>query len=292
MQDRDHGQPTPDIPFTPSKIAEGKTKIVWETENPDVVRIESKDDITAGDGARHDILEGKAELATTTTANVFKLLEAHGISTHFIAQDSPATFLAKKVDMIQLECVARRIATGSYLKRHPEVEEGQRFEVPVVEFYIKNDSFHDPIISYESKTKRIMVFDAKAPVVERSPIDDTRLENFGVTLEELDKMEQLTRQMFVVIEKEWEKQKVLLEDGEEVPIVLADMKGEFGRDNTNELILADVIDNDSWRIWPDGDKSKDISKQSYRNLKPGDDLNEVKKNYELVAAMTERFITV
>ena len=58
------------------KIAEGKTKIVWEGGE---VLIESKDDITAGDGAKHDVIPGKGRLATATTCNVFRLLKACGL---------------------------------------------------------------------------------------------------------------------------------------------------------------------------------------------------------------------
>ena len=53
-------------------ITEGKTKRVFAvTEDQDLVWIESKDDITAGDGKKHDILDGKAALATCTTCDVF-----------------------------------------------------------------------------------------------------------------------------------------------------------------------------------------------------------------------------
>ena len=61
-------------------IAEGKTKIIRASGNdPEKVLVLSKDDITAGDGAKHDLIEGKAALATRTTCNVFRLLKACGL---------------------------------------------------------------------------------------------------------------------------------------------------------------------------------------------------------------------
>ena len=63
-------------------VAEGKTKTVEDAGNGEVF-LRSKDDITAGDGAKHDVLDGKAAASTRTSANVFRLLERNGIPTHF-----------------------------------------------------------------------------------------------------------------------------------------------------------------------------------------------------------------
>ena len=68
-------------------IAEGKTKKIYNhTIDDELVYIVSKDDITAGDGARRNEFIGKSRVSTTTTANVFKLLNEAGVATHFIEQ--------------------------------------------------------------------------------------------------------------------------------------------------------------------------------------------------------------
>jgi len=81
--------------------------------------LESKDRITAGDGAKSHELEGKAEISTSTTVKVFQLLNQVGLRTAYVKPASPKSFIAKKCEMIPIEWVTRRQATGSFLKRHP-----------------------------------------------------------------------------------------------------------------------------------------------------------------------------
>jgi len=62
-----------------SLVIEGKTKRVFDLPSrPGMVLVESKDRITAGDGAKAHDLEGKAAISTATTAKVFELLNAAG----------------------------------------------------------------------------------------------------------------------------------------------------------------------------------------------------------------------
>ena len=259
------------------KLAEGKTKSIWETNDPTLVRIVSKDDITAGDGLKRDLIPDKAATGTTTTANVFRLLATNNVPTHFISQDSETSFIAKKAQMIPLECVARRLASGSFLKRHPEVQEGERFATPPVEFYFKDDSRHDPIIEYGSQTGKALLYDAKHPTDSRQPIDEIALKELSVSVKDLSIMQEQTKRVFEVIEKAWGKQNV----------TLVDLKIEFGRDSMGNIIVADVVDNDAWRIWPGGDKSKMLDKQRYRN---GESLGSIGEDYKRVAKMTEKFV--
>ena len=128
------------------QLAEGKTKIIYaDASDPAQAIIFSKDDITAGDGARRNTLPGKGALSGRTTANVFKLLSAAGIPTHFVSAPSDDEMVVRRCDMIPLEVVMRRIATGSYLKRNA-VTEGTRFDPTVVETFFKDDANHDPLV--------------------------------------------------------------------------------------------------------------------------------------------------
>src|SRR5674476_1302831 len=119
-------------------VAEGKTKKVHRVKgNAGLVTVVAKEGITAGDGAKHDIIPDKGRLATATTSNVFRLLKACGLPVAFEAQDSAISFVAPKCEMLPYEVVVRREAHGSYLKRNPHLAKGQLFPKAIVEFYLK-----------------------------------------------------------------------------------------------------------------------------------------------------------
>ncbi|VDL82593.1 unnamed protein product [Nippostrongylus brasiliensis] len=133
-----------------SQLAEGKTKVIYAIKSDqDHVLIRSKDQLTAFNAARKDQLQGKARIANNTTVNVFKFLDEIGVPTHFVAKSSDSDFIAKKCEMIPIEWVARRVATGSFLKRNPGVPQGYRFAEPKIETFFKDDENDDPQYSDE-----------------------------------------------------------------------------------------------------------------------------------------------
>ena len=237
-------------------LAEGKTKLIYAYPGDDTLAyMVNKDQITAGDGTRRDELAGKSRWSTITSANVFRLLNEEDIATHFVEQINDVTLLIHRCQMLPVEQVMRRIATGSYLKRHPEVSEGTRFEPLLVETFLKDDARHDPQIW-------------EADIVSMG----------FATLPEITWMAQQGRRVFETLERAWAS----------ADVTLVDLKIEFGRDQQGHLMVADVIDNDSWRIWPGGDKNRMLDKQVYRNLRdvtPAD-LQQVADRYALVADLT------
>lgn len=239
-------------------IAEGKTKKIYaHPSDSNLVYIVSKDDITAGDGARHNVLAGKAYWSTTTTANIFALLNEAKIATHYVKQINEVTLLVTACHMIPIEQVQRRIATGSYLKRHPGTVEGTHFAPVLVETFIKDDANHDPQIWPEDIVKKGLA-----------------------TQHEILWMSEEGRKVFEILEHAWAS----------LDITLVDLKIEFGKDSKGKLLVADVIDNDSWRLWPSGNKDQMLDKQIYRNLKnvTEQDLENIGNHYALVADLTSR----
>ncbi|KAJ8277091.1 hypothetical protein GJAV_G00071380 [Gymnothorax javanicus] len=246
------------------KLNEGKTKEIYELlGQPGHVLVQSKDQITAGNAARKDQMEGKAAISNKTTSCVFRLLQEAGVKTAFMKQHSETAFVAAHCEMIPIEWVCRRVATGSFLKRNPGVKEGYRFSPLKIETFFKDDANNDPQWSEEQLLAAGFCFAGL---------------NIGRC--EVDIMNRSTVAIFEILERAWATQNC----------TLVDMKIEFGVNVlTQEVVLADVIDNDSWRLWPAGDRSQQKDKQVYRDLKEvtPEALQMVKRNFEWVSDRVE-----
>jgi phosphoribosylaminoimidazole-succinocarboxamide synthase len=251
-----------DNPLSGPLLTEGKTKQIYaHPDDKTLVYIVSKDQITAGDGVRRNELEGKSRWSTITTANVFRLLNNANIPTHFVRKIDDVTLLVRRCTMLPIEHVQRRLATGSYLKRHPEVSEGTHFDPVLIETFLKDDARHDPQITSQDILNQQLA-----------------------TQQESEEMTELGYRVFAVLEQAWAT----------VDVTLVDLKIEFGRDTAGNLLVADVIDNDSWRLWPAGDKTRMLDKQVYRNLKnvTSEELQGIADRYALVADLTGKLTTI
>jgi phosphoribosylaminoimidazole-succinocarboxamide synthase len=248
------------------EIARGKTKVLYENPGqPHQLVVAQTDSISAGDGARRNEIAGKGRLAAQTTARVFRLLNLCGLPTHYLTggeDDDNNEMVVRRANMIPLEVVTRGVAAGSFAKRNPGVQRGTLLVPRVIEFFLKDDAQHDPMISPDQIVGRSIA----AP-------------------QEIGIMTELARLTFDILSHAWRKRDVLL----------VDLKIEFGRlaggENQGQLVIADVIDNDSWRIWPQGREELMLDKQMYRNLQTVDEaaLEEVKRAYERVADLVGTF---
>jgi phosphoribosylaminoimidazole carboxylase / phosphoribosylaminoimidazole-succinocarboxamide synthase len=267
-------------------IAEGKTKKIHRVNNgSDLVTLISKDDITAGDGAKHDVIPDKGRLANATTCNVFRLLTACGLPVAFEEQDSATSFVAPNCLMLPYEVVVRREAHGSYLKRNPQFSKGQLFPKLLVEFFLKTKDkdwkgrsliCDDPLMVYAEGASQIQLFNPAKPIHGQEPfliLSESDVFGYDEEWKVFPEMRRIARDAFLALEKAWQ-----LEGG-----TLVDLKVEFGFDSKGQLLLADVIDNDSWRVVESGSY---IDKQVYRD---GGGLDDVAAKYRRVAEITSRF---
>ena len=248
------------------EIARGKTKILYEYPGqPDVVVVEQTDSISAGDGARKDVIEGKGRIAAKTTARVFRLLNLCGLPTHYLSggeDDDDNEMLVRRAQMIPLEVVVRGVAAGSLVKRKPGIQRGSLLVPRMIEFFLKDDANHDPLIE-----------------------SDAIVAGNYATSQEIATMSELARITFEILAHAWRRRDTLL----------VDLKIEFGRiasgDGRGSLAIADVIDNDSWRVWPQGREDLMLDKQAYRNLPTvtPEALAAIKASYEQVAELVGTF---
>lgn len=209
-------------------LYEGKAKKVYETDNPDVVVIEYKDDATAFDGTKRGIINNKGVVNNLVSNHFFKILESNKIPTHFIEQIDERKTAVKKVQIIPVEVIVRNIAAGSLSKRLG-LEEGAILKRPILEFCYKNDALHDPQVNQY----HILALEL-------------------ATEEEIRKIEEYSFKINDVL-RNYLKQ---------VNIDLVDFKLEFGR-YKGEVILADEISPDTCRFWDTTTKEK-LDKDRFR----------------------------
>ena len=294
------------------EIAKGKTKIIRKGPKENTVIMETLDILTGGDAAKKEHIEGIGALKTTQAANVFSLLNKKGLPTAFIRKESPTEMLCYQCDMLPLELVIRRYAYGSYLQRHPEFKTSRvpyRFDKPVTEIFHKwsvvtapitttpyqtdenkarnlflrngvwqEGVYTDPYIAVDAK--EWVLYPAKKALSTANPLMSIKPLLNTKEYEEL--IEKIMIPTFEALENAW--QKIVTTNG---PVQMVDLKIEAGRRlQDGKIVIADVVDNDSWRIWPGGDPSKQLDKQCFRDDYP---LVQVSEKYVLVTQLTEQF---
>jgi phosphoribosylaminoimidazole-succinocarboxamide synthase len=211
-------------------LYEGKAKKLYLTDDENLVISEFKDDLTAFNGEKKSSEAGKGALNNKISTELFKLLEANGIPTHFVKMLDDNHMLHKKVDVIMIEVIVRNIATGS-LTRNLGIEDGTVLPFTLVEFDYKNDELGDPKLN-----------DQHALILGLVDFQD-----------ELDKLRRMARQVNDIL-KPYFAQKGLN---------LVDFKLEFGKDKEGNIILVDEISPDNCRFW-DIESGEKMDKDRFR----------------------------
>ena len=228
------------------KLYEGKAKIIFASEDKNLVIQHFKDDATAYNNLKKNIIEGKGILNNRISEHILTNLNQIGIKNHLVKRINMREQLVKLVEIIPIEFVVRNIATGSLTKRLA-IEDGTVLEYPLIEYYLKNDGLGDPLVSRE----HILAF-KWMDILELDWIN-----------EEIKRINDFLQGMF-----------------RGVGIKLVDFKVEFGRVQSgekNEIILADEISPDTCRLW-DVKNDKKLDKDRFRK-----DLGNLIEAYQEVA---------
>jgi len=231
-------------------LYEGKAKKLWPTDDPNVLRMEFKDDATAFNALKKAQFENKGKLNKAITLLMYRMLEDKGVPTHLVADIDETNLLVKKVDILQVEVIVRNVATGSFVKRIG-VEDGMRFKKPIVEFSYKSDEMGDPLINTDYARE------------------------LGLASEE--ECAFLKKQALVINE-------VMIDFFKKAGLDLVDFKIEFGRlaEDPSKIVLADEISPDTCRLW-DIETGKKMDKDRFRQ-----DLGDVMEAYAEVLERVEK----
>lgn len=224
------------------KMYEGKAKIVYKTDDENLLIQHFKDSATAFDGKKKGEIKDKGVANAAIASKLFEVLEAAGVKTHFHEMLNERDMLIDNLKMIQVEAVARNIAAGSLAKRLG-YEEGVALKKPVVEFYYKRDDLGDPIITCQH-------------VQELGLVNE---DEFKTIRDLAFKVNDVLRGFF-----------------KERGLDLIDMKLEFGWDKDGNIVLGDEISPDTCRFW-DTETGEKLDKDRFRR-----DLGRVEEAYEEV----------
>jgi phosphoribosylaminoimidazole-succinocarboxamide synthase len=209
-------------------VYSGKAKSLYRTDTEGELLVQFRDDITAFDGGKKDVLTEKGSLNAQVSARLFSLLEEDRIRTHFIRLLDHSSMLVRELSMIPLEVIVRNIAAGSIVRSYP-IREGTPLDPPVIVIDYKDDSRHDPMLN-----------------------DDLILAMKILSKDELIRMKELALRVNIVLSRFFEAR----------GIILVDFKLEFGR-YEGEILVGDEISMDSMRLW-DAKTKRSLDKDVYR----------------------------
>ena len=206
----------------------GKAKSVYRTDVAGQFIVEFRDDITAFDGGKKDVLKNKGSYNAEVSAVIFGYLEKNGVKTHFVEMLDQRRMVVRELQMIPLEVIVRNVAAGSIVRNYP-FKEGTKLDPPVIVIDYKDDSRHDPMLN-----------------------DDLIVALKLATAKELAEMKKIALRINALLVK------LMASQG----ITLVDFKIEFGRGGKT-IYLGDEISMDSMRLW-DKKTGESLDKDVYR----------------------------
>jgi phosphoribosylaminoimidazole-succinocarboxamide synthase len=231
---------------TVQKLYEGKAKIIYPTDDPEVLLADYKDDATAFNAQKRGTILGKGEINCQISSHLFQQLEQQGVPTHYLDCPSPNQMRIKRVTILPIEVIVRNIAAGSLCKQ-TGLAVGTLIAPPLVEFCYKNDDLGDPLLTRD----RLLLLKLATP-------------------QQLEQIQTLALQI----------NQILQDFFNQCGITLVDFKVEFGLTADQQIILADEISPDTCRLWNQAEtdpQQRVMDKDRFRQ-----DLGNVESAYQQV----------
>ena len=214
-------------------LTSGKVKDVYELED-NLLLFKFSNRVSAYDVKFKDEIPKKGEVLCKFAEYWFNKLD---VPNHFVERRSDTEIVVKRINMLPIECVVRGYFYGSLVSRwkdgkislENDVQTDLAAKLPRPIFDPTTKSTHDvPVSKEESVSQKL------------------------VTSDEYDWLSDKSIQIY----------KTMARIADNSGFILADLKLEFGRLN-NEIILADSIGPDEFRLWPKDEYKIGETQQAY-----------------------------
>nr|Q8D2M4.2 RecName: Full=Phosphoribosylaminoimidazole-succinocarboxamide synthase; AltName: Full=SAICAR synthetase [Wigglesworthia glossinidia endosymbiont of Glossina brevipalpis] len=211
-----------------NKIYQGKSKIIYSTNNSDVLILKFKKDMSRLNGKYIKKFDNKDIINNKFNYYIMNKISSFNIKTHILSLLSDNQVIVKKLKMIPIEFVVRNYAYGSLLKRFL-IKERSFINPPILEFFFKNDGLKDPMIN-------------EYHCISFNLISENHIKKIKKILY---KINNILKDIFYKAE-----------------LILVDFKLEFGLFN-GDLFLGDEFSLDNSRVW-DKNSFKKMDKDIFR----------------------------
>lgn len=261
-------------------LTSGKVKDVYELEDGKLL-FKFSNRVSAYDVKFKDEIPKKGEVLCKFAEYWFKKL---CVPNHFVERKSDTEIVVRKLNMLPIECVVRGYFYGSLVSRWNDgkisLEDGTQTDLAA--------KLPSPIFDPTTKSTHDM------PVNKEEAISQKLVTN--------DEYDWLSEESIKIYEK-------MARIADNAGFILADLKLEFGKLN-NEIILADSIGPDEFRLWPKdafkiGETQEAYDKQLLRDWltengyqkkfddarSSGDEPIAPSIPSDLVSKMTQRYVT-
>ena len=221
-------------------LTSGKVKDVYELDDGNLL-FKFSNRVSAYDVKFKDEIPRKGEVLCKFAEYWFKKLN---VPNHFVERKSDTEIIVKKMNMLPIECVVRGYFYGSLFSRWKNGKISLDKDAPT------------ELAARLSKP----IFDPTTKSTHDISIDrDDAISKELVTNDEYDWLSEKSIKIY----------KKMASVADESGFILADLKLEFGKLN-NEIILADSIGPDEFRLWPKdtykiGDTQEAYDKQLLRD---------------------------
>ena len=224
-------EPERELSSTPFK--RGKVKDIYELDSQELLFVFT-DRVSAYDIVLPSTIPRKGEVLCKLAAYWFNYLKAPH---HMVRVENANRMVVRKLKMIPVECVVRGYLYGSLYERLVKGE--VNLPVKPINAAKLPEPYFDPTTKSDVKDE---------PVTVGQIVDEGWLDTEGIT---------------ALKDSSLNIYKKMSERADMAGFILADLKLEFGFDEEGNIVLADSIGPDEFRLWPKENYSPGKNQESY-----------------------------